>query len=83
VHHHCLASFPHFRTDLKKKIFTYVMYVDVLSACASICAPEDIRFHETTVMDGCEPSCDCWELNSGTLEEQSVLLTAEPSLQPH
>jgi hypothetical protein len=30
----------------------------------------------------CEPSCGCWELNSGALEEQSVLLTAEPSLQP-
>jgi hypothetical protein len=28
--------------------------------------------------------CDCWELNSGTdLEEQSVLLTTEPSLQPN
>ena len=27
-----------------------------------------------------EPPCGCWELNS--LEEQSVLLTAEPSLQP-
>jgi hypothetical protein len=25
----------------------------------------------------------CWELNSSPLEEQSVLLTAEPSLQPH
>ena len=24
----------------------------------------------------------CWELNSGPLEEQSVLLIAEPSLQP-
>jgi hypothetical protein len=27
-------------------------------------------------------SFDCWDLNSGPLEEQSVLLTAEPSLQP-
>jgi hypothetical protein len=26
--------------------------------------------------------CVCWELNSGPLEEQSVLLTIEPSLQP-
>ena len=26
--------------------------------------------------------CGCWELNSGPLEEQSVLLTAELSLQP-
>jgi hypothetical protein len=32
--------------------------------------------------DGCEPSCCCWEFNSGPLEEQSVLLIAEPSLQP-
>ena len=30
------------------------------------------------ITDGCEPPCDCWELNSGPLEEQSV---AEPSLQ--
>jgi hypothetical protein len=29
-----------------------------------------------------EPLCGCWELNSGPLEEQSMLLTAEPSLQP-
>jgi hypothetical protein len=41
-------------------------------------APEEgIGFHA----DGCEPPCGCWELNSGPLEEQSVLLTAEPSLQ--
>jgi hypothetical protein len=32
-------------------------------------------------MDSCEPSCGCWELNSGPSEEQSVLLTSEPSLQ--
>jgi hypothetical protein len=33
-------------------------------------------------MGGCEPPCGCWDLNSGPLKEQSVLLTAEPSLQP-
>jgi hypothetical protein len=32
------------------------------------------------ITDGCEPPCGCWDLNSGPLEEQSVLLTAEPSL---
>jgi hypothetical protein len=32
--------------------------------------------------DGREPPCGCWELNSGPLEEQLVLLTADPSLQP-
>ena len=35
------------------------------------------------ITDGCEPPCGCWELNSGPLEELSVLLTTEPSLQPH
>jgi hypothetical protein len=35
-----------------------------------------------SITDGCKPPCGCWELNSGPLEEQSVLLTAEPSLQP-
>ena len=31
--------------------------------------------------DGCLPPCGCWDLNSGSSEEQSVLLTAKPSLQ--
>jgi len=35
------------------------------------------------ITDGCEPPCGCWELNSGPLEDQSVLLTTELSLQPH
>ena len=34
------------------------------------------------IIDGCEPSCGCWELNSQLLEEQLVFLTAEPFLQP-
>jgi hypothetical protein len=34
------------------------------------------------IMDGCEPPCGCWDLNLGPSEEQSVLLTTEPSLQP-
>jgi hypothetical protein len=29
-----------------------------------------------------EPPCGCWELNSGPLEEQTVLLSIEPPLQP-
>ena len=33
------------------------------------------------IIDGCEPPLGCWGLNSGPLEEQAVLLTAEPSLQ--
>ena len=34
------------------------------------------------ITDGCEPPYGYWDLNSGSLEEQSVLLPAEPSLQP-
>jgi hypothetical protein len=34
------------------------------------------------ITDGCEPPCGCWELNSEPMEEQSVLLTIDPSLQP-
>jgi hypothetical protein len=34
------------------------------------------------ITDGCEPPCGCWELNSGPLEDQSVFLPTEPSLQP-
>jgi hypothetical protein len=34
------------------------------------------------ITDGCEPPWSCWELNSGTLEEQTAFLTTEPSLQP-
>jgi hypothetical protein len=34
-----------------------------------------------TITDGCEPLCGFWELKSGHLEEQSVLLTAESSVQ--
>jgi hypothetical protein len=34
------------------------------------------------ITDDCEPPCGGWDLNSGPLEEQSVLLTAEPSHQP-
>ena len=30
-------------------------------------------------VDGCEPPCGCWDLNSGPLEEQPVLLPTEPS----
>lgn len=31
-------------------------------------------------MDGCALSCGCWKLHSSPLEEQSLFLTADPSL---
>ena len=35
------------------------------------------------VTDGCEAICMCWELNSGPLAEQLMLLAEESSLQHH
>ena len=35
------------------------------------------------ITDCWESSCGCWKLNSGLLEEHTVLLTTEPSLQSH
>ena len=32
--------------------------------------------------DSCELPYGCWDLNPDPLEEQSVLLTTKPSLQP-
>jgi hypothetical protein len=34
------------------------------------------------ITDGCEPPCVYWDLNSGPLEKQPVLLTTELPLQP-
>ena len=42
---------------------------------------QGFMFPGTGVTNSCELSCGCWELNLGPLEEQSVLLTAESSLQ--
>ena len=56
------------------------MYVCV--PCARLLPTEarvGIESPGTEITDSCEPSCGCWELNSCLLEEQQVLLTAEPS----
>jgi hypothetical protein len=36
---------------------------------------------ELELKDSCELLCRCWDLNSGPLEDQPVLLTTEQSLQ--
>jgi len=56
--------------------FFILFYVSTLSQFSD--TPEE---GIDPITDGCEPSCCCWELNSGPLEEQSMLLTAELSLQ--
>jgi hypothetical protein len=47
------------------------------------CRPEEVvTATGIGVIVGSEPPCRSWESNLYPVEEQSVLLTAEPSLQP-
>jgi hypothetical protein len=66
----------HYSFKIFKKI--YFMCMSTPAASTSACQK---RASDPNV-GGYEPPCGCWELNSGPLEEQSMLLPAEPSLQP-
>ena len=41
-----------------------------------------VRVPGTRITDGWGPPCRHWESNLGVLEEQAMLITAEPSLEP-
>jgi hypothetical protein len=60
--------------DFLKRII-YLLYVSTLLLSSD--TPE-----KGIITDGCEPPCGCWDLNSGSPEELSVLLPTEPFLQP-
>ena len=49
--------------------------------CLHVCLNEGVGSHRPKVIGICDLPYGCWELNPGPLEEQPVLLTAEPSLQ--
>jgi hypothetical protein len=44
---------------------------------------EVVGYLKTGVTDRCELLCGWWDSILGPLEEQSVLLTSEPALQPY
>ena len=50
--------------------------------CLCVCLQARRGYQTDLISDGCEPPCGCWELNSGPLEKQAMLLTSEPSLHP-
>ena len=59
--------------------YLYVYMCTVFMQCPW--KPEsDVRYPEIGVTEYCETPYRCWELSSGLLEEQLVLLMAEPSL---
>ena len=54
-----------------------------MGVCANICLGQKRVLNPLELeLDSCELPCGCCKLNLGPLEEQPVLLTAEPSLQP-
>ena len=65
----------------------YVLLTCALSPCTHSECPrkleEGTRYSRTAVItQNCKSPQECQELNLGPLEEQIVLLTVEPSLQP-
>ena len=65
------------RCFIKKDLFIYFLYMSTLP-----CLQTPQKRASDPITEGCEPPCGCWELNSGPMEDQSVFLTTEPSLQP-
>ena len=63
--------------------FFFLMFIYLFNICQYCsCLQTHQKRASDSITDGCEPPCGCWVLNSGPLEEQPVLITAEPSLQP-
>lgn len=59
------------------------LYVCALCVClVSSEVIEAVQSPGTEVADGCELPYGCWESNPCPLQEQQVLLAAEPLLQP-
>jgi hypothetical protein len=50
--------------------------------CSAAYTPEGLKRTSDPLIDGFEPPHGYWELNSGPLEEQPMLLTAVTSHQP-
>jgi hypothetical protein len=65
----------------KRQFKKYYLFLFIQVHCT--CLQTHQESTSDPITDGCEPPCGCWELNSRPLEEQSVLLTSEPSLQPY
>jgi hypothetical protein len=57
----------------------YLLYLSTHIHCS--CLQTHQKRASDFITDGCELPCGCWDLNTGPSEEQSVLLTPEPSLQ--
>lgn len=72
---------PHYNLTLKKNDLFMFMSVHVCAWCLP--KPEEGGiFFGTEIPGGCWLPCQCQEKNLGPLQEELVLPTAEPLLQP-
>ena len=60
----------------------FILILCALVFCLNVQLCEGVVAAGTGVTDNCKLPCGCWELNSGPLEEQPMLLTVESSFQP-
>ena len=67
--------------EIRKSCFLKLLFKCTLVFCLHVCQCKGVRHPETGVTDSYELPRGCWELNPGPLEEQSVLITTEPSPQ--
>jgi hypothetical protein len=70
-----------FLNFLVSYFFFFNIFIFIYSILPA-CMPAGQKRASDLIIDGYEPSCGCCILNSGPLEEQTVLLTSEPSLLP-
>jgi hypothetical protein len=63
------------------KIYLLLYMINVHCVHCSCLQTHQKRMSDLITGD-CEPTYGCWDLNSGPLEEQSVLLPTEPFRQP-
>lgn len=61
-------------------IFIFLRFIYYVDSVLPACMPAALKRAPDLIIDGSEPPCGCWRLNSGPLEEQSVLYS-EPSPQ--
>lgn len=75
-----LMNLYHAKVVFFKFVHFFCMWLFYLLVC--LCTMWTRRGYciKIVVTDAYEPPCACWDLNSGTLEEQLVLLASEPSL---
>ena len=63
-------------------MFWFVLFLLFIYMSTGSCLQTHQKRALDPITDGCEPPCGYWDLNSGPLEEQLVLLPTELSLQP-